>query len=180
MGHNNLPSKQIESLSGTAFTVETIESLMQLAAKGKPQTATELAERIETFFHFCQQSAIKPGIETLCYSLSCDRSTFWHWCREDFGKGSEWAEICRTAKQGLISYLEQAHLSGKLNPASSIFLLKNLAGYRDQIDIMDGDEEKRPVIDSMEWKKRYLSDRTEGEGGALETANVAELLPIAE
>ena len=42
-------------------------------------------------------------------------------------------DICNTAKQFIIGFLEQLSMTGKINPANSIFYLKNWAGYSDTV-----------------------------------------------
>lgn len=133
---SNFPSAQSETLNGKEFTGNVIGSLMELSAKGTPATVEELEQRINEYFSYCQEKNLRPGIETMCLALSVNRSTFWRWCNgERRVSDSRWTEICLRARQVVISFLECASLSGKLNPPTAIFLMKNWGGYSDNADI---------------------------------------------
>lgn len=121
---------------------EIVDSIMQLNKLGKPQSDEELQKRIDQFFEFCRTSQVRPGIETLSLALGVNRSTFFRWCRGE-GASPERQAICETARNACIAFLEQAHMSGKLNPASGIFLLKNWAGYRDTISLEENSATER-------------------------------------
>lgn len=129
--NSNYPSNQLKNLPEN-FCSETVHSLRELTNQGKPESIIELKNRINSYFEFCEQHDFRPGIESLCLALSVSRQTLWKWCN---GKGctGEWTEECRIAKQFILTFLEQATLKGKVNPASSIFYLKNWADYKDSI-----------------------------------------------
>ena len=130
--NSNYPSARADELNGEDFTGSTIGSLMELSSRGAPETVSELERRIEDYFSFCQSRNLRPGIETLSLSLSVNRSTFWRWCcGERRVNDPRWTEVCLKARQVIISFLECASMSGRLNPATSIFLLKNWASYSD-------------------------------------------------
>ena len=44
-------------------------------------------------------------------------------------------QVIRQAKHRILMLLEDWHINGRLNPASSIFLLKNLGGYSDTVTL---------------------------------------------
>lgn len=130
---SNYPTAQaarVLSEESGDFTKDTINSILALGQKGKPRNETELKERINDFFSFCSQRNIKPGIEAISLSLGVTRATFWNWTN-GIGVSGEWQDICVIAKQSIIAFIEAAALSGKLNPATSIFILKNVGNYKD-------------------------------------------------
>lgn len=131
---SNFPTAQATRILNESgdFTSKTINSLMELSAKGKPKDITELNQRIKEYFSFCSEKNFKPGVESLSLSLGISRNTFWCWCN-GVGVDEEWSNSCQVAKQSIISFVEAAATSGKLNPAISIFILKNIANYKDQI-----------------------------------------------
>lgn len=131
--NSNFPSNQLNALPPEVCKT-TVDNLMQLSNKGKPKTEIELQERINQYFEFCAERGFRPGIETMCLALSCTRQCFWKWCNGE-GKSQEWAEICSSAKQFTVAFLEQLSLTGKINPANSIFYLKNWANYADSVTI---------------------------------------------
>lgn len=132
MGNNNsnYPTAKLNDLNGTAYVSETVNSLRELADRGKPNTLEELNKRIDDYFAFCEQRAFRPGIESLCLSLSVTRQTLWNW-RQGNGCAEEWADSCNRASQLIIAFIEAASLSGHLNPATACFSLKNWANYSD-------------------------------------------------
>lgn len=128
------PSK-LQELNGSSFVGETVTNLLQLSKLGIPRTDAELTERINLYFQFCVQTNTKPGVESLALSLSTSRQNLNNWCHGLGGKSEEWVNQCLLAKQIIVSFLESASLSGKINPATSIFLLKNWASYRDSVEV---------------------------------------------
>ena len=140
---SNYPNAQLDKqLTGTGKTREILgnmDSIIELNSKGRPENTEELKQRIRDFFQICEKRDIKPGIETLCLALSVNRSTLWRWCREE-GADKEFADVCRNAKQTIIAMTEQAGMRG-LNIALYAFTMKNIAGYRDSIDIVQDEAE---------------------------------------
>lgn len=130
-GKPNYPTQQLAELSGSDFVSDTVNSLMDLRAEGIPRTDQELQQRVDQYFQFCEERALRPGIESLSLSLGTTRRSFWQWCNGQGSKSREWQRICLEAKQIIICFLEQAGLTGKINPAVLIFGLKNWAGYKD-------------------------------------------------
>lgn len=127
----NFPQQQLNAMaeSNPEFVSNTVDCLLKLRSKGKPQSIEELRIRIDDYFRFCADSGYRPALESLSLSLGVSRISFWHW--RNGSRGSEWAEACESAAQMIIVFLESCVMSGKINPASGIFLLKNIAGYSD-------------------------------------------------
>lgn len=131
--NSNFPSNQLNELSPEVCKA-TVDNLRELSRRGKPETEAELQERIDQYFDFCATKGFRPGIETLCLALGgISRQSLWVWCNGGAGKSQEWVDICNTAKQFIIGFLEQLSMTGKINPANSIFYLKNWAGYSDAV-----------------------------------------------
>lgn len=127
----NYPQQKVNEMceNNPDFVKNTVASLMELRTKGKPQNVEELKIRIDDYFHFCSDNGFRPALESLSLSLGVSRITFWQW--RNGSRGSEWQEVCESAAQMIITFLEACMMSGKINPVSSIFLLKNIAGYSD-------------------------------------------------
>lgn len=128
---NNLPTKKLSEMD-SATVQGLVANVKELYDKGKPETDEEVAQRIDEFFGLCERTSLRPGIETLCMALHISRQTLLNWSRGD-GCSRERKELINGARAFIHSFLEQASLSGKLNPATSIFLLKNWCGYRDTV-----------------------------------------------
>lgn len=138
---------------------EMISSLRQLHDLGECRTDQELRQRVDWYFDFCERSAIRPGIETMCMALHISRMTLLRWARGE-NCSPERQEIAASAKQFCIAYVEAATFSGRLNPASSCFVLKNWAGYKDQITIEESAQPLRlaPTMTPEEIAARIAAD----------------------
>lgn len=90
-------------------------------------------------------ASLRPGVETLRTALHVSRSTLYEWS-QGRNCSSERAEIIQGAKSIIDSFLEQAMLSGKVNPATGIFYCKNWLGYHDSISL----EESLPMTSTQE------------------------------
>ena len=141
----NFPSQQIADVSGD-FVGETVACLQDLAKQGIPQTDAELKERIDTYFTFCAENSFRPGIESLCLSLSTSRQNFWVWCGGGGGKSKEWQQTCRQAKHCIRAFLEACGLNGRINPATLIFALKNWGNYTDSVTLEVAENNDRELI----------------------------------
>ncbi len=144
MGYPNSNSQLDDALQAD-FVQNTVSCLMELSNRGIPQSTDELKERVSDYFSFCADRGLRPGIETLSLSLSTSRQNFWAWCNGLY-KNAEWQEVCLQAKQVIISFLECASLQGKLNPATSIFLLKNWANYADTVTLETGEAQTQKAL----------------------------------
>lgn len=128
-----------------------IHSLRELYDMGKPETNTELKQRIDMFFQFCEDSSVRPGVQALCTALHVSRTTLYRWSNgEDCDK--ERQEIVGMAKSFIDSFIEQVTLSGQVSPPVGIFLLKNWCNLKDTVSIEENipHEEVRRVLTAAE------------------------------
>ena len=130
---NNYPQGELDKME-PATTQMIVTSLMELYDKGKPQTDEEVRQRVEDYFSFCAYSSMRPGIETLAACLHVSRYTIFNWSK-GIKCSEERKEIIQGAKSLINAFIEQALLSGKINPASGIFLAKNWLGYKDSVSL---------------------------------------------
>ena len=135
MARNSYPQGQIEDIEPSTVQ-EIVTSLRQLHDRGKPKTDEEIRQRIDEYFSFCQQSSIRPGIESLCLSLHISRTTLFNW-NNGINCSEKCQEYVQSAKAFIAAYIEQAVLGGKISPPSGIFLMKNWLNYRDTISLED-------------------------------------------
>lgn len=108
--------------------------LLELYQMPRPVTDEEVEQRIDAYFDACLHGALRPGIESICTALQITRTTFFNW-RHGCGCSRERQTIIERAHQFIISFIEQAALSGKLNPVTSIFILKNWANYKNELSL---------------------------------------------
>lgn len=133
MGKNNYPQGQLDEIEPSAVQ-EIVTSLKELHDQGKPETDKAIKERIDDYFNFCQCSAIRPGIESLCMALHISRTTLYNW-NNGTNCSKECQELIQSAKSFIGAFIEQAMLGGKISPPSGIFLMKNWLSYKDSISI---------------------------------------------
>lgn len=157
---SNLPSSQVNDLEPD-LVAETVKSLLELNHLGKPETDTEVKNRVNQYFQFCQDTGTRPGIETLCLSLHVSRTTLFNWS-SGIGCSAERQEIIEKAKAFIAAFLEQIVLRGRISPPSGIFLMKAWLGYRDTISFEDINK-KNPVLD----KPRESLEQIKEEFGGL-------------
>ena len=156
MPKNNYPNVALSELSED-FVGETVRSLKELNALGKPQTDREVQERIDKYFAFCERTSLRPGIESLCLSLHISRTTLFNWCH-GIGCSHERQEIAEQAKFFIGAFMEQSVLRGKISPPSGIFILKNWLGYKDTISFVDATQQStsnRPAQTAQQIAERH-------------------------
>lgn len=162
MVKNRYPQGQIEDMEPSTVQ-EIVSSLKQLHDRGKPETDEEIKQRIDEYFAFCQQSSIRPGVESLCMALHISRTTLFNW-NNGIGCSEICQELIQSAKSFIAAYIEQALLSGKVSPPSGIFLMKNWLSYKDTVSIEEsipGKEEKRVLTAAELPKLGELAEGTE-------------------
>lgn len=145
---SNYPFASVDrQLTGSEQTGLMIRNLRQLGNCGKPETDAELIDRIDGYFDFCEKNNLRPGIEGLALSLGVTRQTFWHWCKGHGSKSDVWIEECQRARATITAFYEQIFSKGMISPPSGIFILKNVAGWKDVISF---EEQSRDTADSEE------------------------------
>ena len=142
MGKGSYPQGQIDDMEPSTVQ-EIVTSLRQLYDRGKPETDEEIKQRIDEYFSFCQQSSIRPGIESLCMALHISRTTLFNW-NNGIGCSLVCQEHIQSAKALIGAFIEQAMLGGKISPPSGIFLMKNWLSYKDAISIEESIPNKEP------------------------------------
>lgn len=152
MAKSNFPPGRLEEVPGEVVK-ETVKSLNDLYQMGKPKSDEEVKERIDKYFEFCENSSIRPGIESLALSLGVTRTTLFNWQRGD-GCSRERQELIIKAKGFVSAFIEQVMLNNKVYPATGIFLLKNWCSYRDSVEI----EPVQRNLNEPELSKQEIQD----------------------
>lgn len=108
--------------------------------------------RIQEYFQYCVEHDVKPGVEGMAMAIGVDRRTLWDWENGiSRNKTSTRADIIKKAKQFLALYLENLAQSGKINPVTAIFLLKNHFGYSDKQEIEVA--RRNPLEPTLSWEE---------------------------
>lgn len=117
----------------------------------------QVEQRINDYFCFCIQNDRKPNMVGMANWIGVDRDTVKTWKSGEY-RGATHSAVIRKAVDILeelwIDYMQ----NGKINPASGIFLGKNMFGYRDVIDIAP--TTANPLGDVKDQKQ--LESRIEG------------------
>jgi len=123
-----------------------------------PHDPVQLEGRINEYFDFCEQNDMKPNIIGMANWIGVSRVTLNAWRRGEM-TAEENTEVINKARIVLEDMWQMYMMNGKINPASGIFLGKNLFGYRDVQDVVV--EPKNPlgdVQDADELRKRIEAD----------------------
>ena len=94
----------------------------------------QVQSRILEYFQLCADMDMKPGVAALALALGTDRRRLW-----EMNNGianttipQEVHELVKMAYNSLEGLMESYAQSGKINPVSAIFLMKNNFGYADK------------------------------------------------
>ena len=156
MARKGFPTAQVPEVEPEEMTA-MIEQTMTLATWQPIDTKSpeEIDRRCRAYFQYCADHEIRPFIEGLSLSLGVTRQTVWGWAQEQSKRG----EIIRRYKQLIITLLEQWHICGKLNPASAIFLTKNLGwNYHDSVTIEPVNKAPVASMTTEEIRKQIEED----------------------
>ena len=112
---------------------------LEISHMSKIDTANpeQVKSRLEEYFALCVKNDMRPNVPGMALSLGVDRGTLWRWANGE-GKGKN-SEICDTIKRAyaLLNILIEQHMqTGKINPVSGIFLMKNNFGYADKQEVV--------------------------------------------
>ena len=118
----------------------------------------QVKERIGMYFNHCAENDRKPQIVGMCNWLGINRNTLHEWLTGVTRKETH-GDVIKKA----VSFIEEMWAdymqSGKLNPASGIFLAKNWYGYKDVADVvvtpnnplkdMDADQARKRITEAI-------------------------------
>lgn len=90
----------------------------------------QVEQRINDYFAYCIENDRKPNIKGLGNWLGVDRSTVNSWMRGEY-RAKTHSPVIRKAVDILEELWVDYMMNGKVNPASGIFLGKNMFGYKD-------------------------------------------------
>jgi len=123
-----------------------------------PHDPVQLKGRIEEYFDFCEQHDMKPNVIGMANWIGVGRDILNRWRKGQY-TSEENANIIGSAVAALEDMWQMYMMSGKINPASGIFLGKNLFGYKDVQDVVV--EPKNPLGDVQnedELRRRIEAD----------------------
>ena len=95
----------------------------------------QVENRIREYFFFCIENDRKPNMVGMANWLGIDKSTLDSWKRGEYRADTHSHVIrkaCQLLEEQWVDYMQ----NGKANPASLIFLGKNMFGYKDVQDVV--------------------------------------------
>lgn len=95
----------------------------------------QVRQRIYDYFTYCANNDRKPQLVGMSNWLGISRDTLNSWKRGEYRKETH-SDIIQKAVSALEEMWADYMMSGKVNPASGIFISKNWFGYRDVQDVV--------------------------------------------
>lgn len=97
--------------------------------------ARQVEARIHQYFDFCVENDQKPSVPGMGLWLGVPRSTLNRWRNGDYRADTHRDLITKAVNLLEVLWIDWMQ-NGKVNPASGIFLGKNIFGYKDTQDIV--------------------------------------------
>lgn len=95
----------------------------------------QVQQRLVDYFSFCAENDRKPSMVGMANWLGVDQTTLTSWKRGEYRSATHSPLIrkaCAVLEEMMVDYFQ----NGKVNPASGIFLLKNMFQYKDVQDVV--------------------------------------------
>lgn len=122
-------TEAVEMVDGNT-SQEIQRALKKLYDLPKVSTNSEISKRIDSYFQFCEDNKLRPGVSQLALALGVSRGTLWNWSEGKYCD-DERKRICSKAISFIQAYVEQLFVSQKINPVSGIFLMKVWNGWKE-------------------------------------------------
>lgn len=129
----------------------------------------QVSERLDWYFNHCIEDDMKPTVTGMANCLGIDKTTLWSW-RTGECRAKTHSPLIKKAYKLLEELWESYMLSGKVNPASGIFLGRNHWGYQDKVDVVvskGDDSDYKPSVDAI--AARYMVENTADPDSGVET-----------
>lgn len=116
----------------------------------------QLEKRITEYFQWCADHDTRPHLEELALAVGVTRQCLWKWRKQ----GGKRGELIDRAVQLLASLHESWGLSGKLNPATFCFIMKNHYAYSDtySVEAVSATDTPQPEMTTEEIRKQIEQD----------------------
>lgn len=120
--------------------------------------ARQVENRINEYFDFCEENDRKPNMIGMANWLGISRETVNQWKRGDV-RSSTHTDVIRKAVDILEEIWVDYMQNGKINPASGIFLAKNMFQYKDVQDVVIAPQNGADQdLSADDIARRYLED----------------------
>ena len=115
----------------------------------------QVEQRIGDYLQYCVDNDRKPQIVGMCNWLGIQRSTLNTWLNGEYRSGTH-SDIIKKACSLIEEMWADYMQTGKLNPATGIFLAKNWYGYKDVADVVVTPNDPMRDLDAESARKRLI------------------------
>ena len=116
----------------------------------------QVEQRINDYFDFCEANDHKPNMIGMANWLGVDKTTVNSWKRGEC-RGSTHSPVIKKALDLLEELWMDYMMNGKANPASLIFIGKNLWQYRDETQVVVTPNNPMDEGNPEEVRKKYTN-----------------------
>lgn len=115
----------------------------------------QVKDRIGLYFEHCAKNDRKPQIVGMCNWLGISRQALNEWKNGEVRSATH-GDIIKKACAFIEEMWADYMMSGKLNPASGIFLAKNWFSYKDVADVVVTPNNPLQDLDAEQARKRLV------------------------
>lgn len=115
----------------------------------------QVKDRIGLYFEHCAKNDRKPQIVGMCNWLGISRQALNEW-KNGESRSATHGDIIKKACAFIEEMWADYMMSGKLNPASGIFLAKNWFSYKDVADVVVTPNNPLQDLDADQARKRLV------------------------
>ena len=117
----------------------------------------QVSDRIGEYFQYCVENDRRPQIVGMCNWLGITRETLNQWENGNVRSATH-TDIIKKARCLIEEMWADLMMTGRINPASGIFLSKNWFNYRDVADVVVTPNNPYQAASDEELKDKYLTD----------------------
>ncbi len=153
-------SEQMQVQTEPGDNAKFISHALQISQMPKIDTSNveQVEARLNEYFQLCAANDMRPNVPSMALSLGVDRVTLWRWANgEGQGKNSDIRNTIKRAYALLNILIEEYMQTGKINPVSGIFLMKNNFGYADKQEVvLTPNNPLGDTKDTRDLEERYI------------------------
>lgn len=115
----------------------------------------QVRQRISDYLDFCEMNDKKPSVIAMANWIGVSRETLNTWKRGEYRSDTH-SDTIKKAMLMMEEIWYDMMQNGKINPASGIFLAKNIFGYKDVADVVVTPNNPMQGLDADTARKRLI------------------------
>lgn len=115
----------------------------------------QVQNRIGEYFDYCIKNDRRPQIVGMCNWLGISRDTLNQW-ENGNTRGTTHSDMIKKARNLIEEMWADMMMTGKINPASGIFLSKNWFNYKDVADVVVTPNNQLQDLNAEDARRRLL------------------------